>query len=165
MHLSPTQKEALKTAVQASPDTNQLYVDGNLSGLCDLLNTTDSPAFIVWRPSVAEEEILRADGFDYARVDNLSVGKARIWEWMFRPGPINPSKANIRDGIEKTWVGTAADLAVRAVVLVVCKRSATRFEKIFSTGAGSDASPAVLGVDVQGEALVSPVLPSELIGL
>lgn len=110
----------------------------------DALNATASPAYIVWRSSVTDQEIMQ-NGFDWARVDNLSVGKARVWDWMFRFGSIDPSKANVRAGIEAVWVGTAADLAVRAAVYSHCKRNATVAEKLLASGTGSDASPAVAG--------------------
>ena len=41
-----------------------------------------APSFIVWKTSVTQDEIMQ-NGFDWVQVDNLTVGKARIWEWMF----------------------------------------------------------------------------------
>ena len=107
------------------------------------LNKPATPAFIVWRTSVQVEEVMR-NGMDWTRVDNLSVGKARIWDWMTRLGTLDPSKSNIRAGIDATWVGTAADLAVRAVVYTHCKRSATVVEKVLAAGAGTTADPATM---------------------
>lgn len=111
-------------------------------------NATQSPDVIVWRTSVTQDEIMQ-NGFDWVRVDNLSNGKARIWEWMFNNDnrSCNPAKPNVRAGIEEVWKGTAADLAVRAAVYVHCKRSATRIEALFTTGVGSDESPADLGFE------------------
>jgi hypothetical protein len=148
MDLTTEQKAALKTYIQANTDTNQLYVDGNTSGLADLLNTDFAPAFTVWRTSVTQDEVM-LNGFDWARVDNLSIGKARIWEWMFDNAAkaINPSKPNIQAGIDAAWVGSAADLAVRAAVYVHCKRLASRVEKVFTTGTGSNALPATMAVE------------------
>ena len=106
----------------------------------------DTSTFIVWRTSVTKEELTANDAFAWDRVDNLSVGKARIWDAMFDNSSrsINPSKANVRAGIAAAWVGTAADLAVRAAVLAQCQRSATRAEKILATGTGTAATPALL---------------------
>jgi hypothetical protein len=143
--LTPAQKAILKTNIQANSDANTLYVDGNLDGLAALYNAGAAPAFIVWRSNVSRDEITQ-NGFDWVRVDNLSAGKARIWEWMFAntTASINPSKVNVRAGIDEAWKGTQADLDVRAAVYVHCKRSATRGEKLFATGTGSDAVPALL---------------------
>lgn len=102
--------------------------------------------YIVWKTSVNPDEVMR-NGMDWTRVDNLTVGKARIWEWLTRLGTFNPSKTNIRSGIDATWVGTAADLAVRAMVYTHCKRSATRAEKLFASGSGTDASPSVMAFE------------------
>lgn len=132
--------------------------DGALSALP---NDTDSaffiaaefakdanPAFIVWRTAVSQDEIM-LNGFDWTRVDNLSNGAARVWEWMFNneQRAFNPSKPNIRAGIEQVWRGTAQDLAVRAAVYVHCKRNATRLEKLFATGTGTDAVPGTMVVE------------------
>ena len=156
--LTPAQKITLLTAIQADSAANALYVNGDLAGLADYLNAPASPEFIVWKSSVTLPEI-QNNGFDWVRVDNLSVGKARIWEWMFlATGEINPSKANVRAGIDETWKGTAADLAVRDAVYVHCKRPASWFERVFATGTGSTGTPALLGIE-------GPVSTFELIGL
>lgn len=159
MALTPAQKSILKSAVIADSSANNFYINGDLTGLADYLNSLFNPAFIVWKLAVTQQEIM-LNGFDWTRVDNLSIGKARIWEWMFEAGlgAINPSNANIRAGIDQVWQGTAADLAVRAAVYVHCKRSATVFEKVFAVGAGTDVTPANL-------VLEGPIATFDLIGL
>lgn len=116
--------------------------------IADELRKEATPAFVVWRSSVTQDEIMQ-NGFDWVRVDNLSVGKARIWEWLFdnQSATCNPSKINVRAGIDECWKGNAADLAVRAAVYVHCKRNANVLEKLFATGAGTDASPATMAVE------------------
>ena len=88
------------------------------------------------------------NGFDWVRVDNLSVGKARIWEWLFdnAQAAISPSKDNVRAGIAECWRGTAADLAVQAAVLTHCRRACTRGERYFASGTGTEATPGKLGI-------------------
>lgn len=116
--------------------------------IADELRKEAAPAFVVWRSSVTQDEIMQ-NGFDWVRVDNLSVGKARIWEWLFdnQSATFNPSKINVRAGIDECWKGTSADLAVRAAVYVHCKRNANVLEKLFATGTGTDASPATMVVE------------------
>ena len=111
-------------------------------------NTLAIPTYVVWRTSVDQDEIMQ-NGFDWVRVDNLSVGKARIWEWLFSnlSRAINPSKPNVRLGIDEAWKGTAADLLVREAVYVHCKRDATVLEKLFATGAGTTLSPSNMTVE------------------
>lgn len=141
--LGLSQMSALKTACLADVLVcKPLHDAADDVGLVSYFNTT-APTYIVWRTNVQIDEIMR-NGMDWARVDNLSVGKARIWDWMGRLGTLDCSKANIRAGIDATWVGTAADLAVRATVYTHCKRAATRAEQTLATGAGTDASPSVM---------------------
>lgn len=140
--LTAPQIATLKATCTADPACNALAVAADDVALAAWLNTPST--FIVWRTSVSAEEIMQSDSFDWTRVDNLSVGKARIWDQLFRFGSINPSKLNVQAGVNAVWVGTAADLAVRAAVYVLCKRPATRAEKALATGAGTDAAPGVM---------------------
>jgi hypothetical protein len=145
--MSPAQLQALKAFILADPvlSTFPANSDGSYA-IAQQLNLPAEPAFIVWKTNVSIDEIMR-NGMDWARVDNLSVGKARIWDWLGRLGTINAAKTNVRAGIDAAWVGTSADLAVRAAIYVHCKRPATVLEKLFATGAGSDASPATMLVE------------------
>ena len=135
----------LKAAILADPVLAAFPAgsDGSYA-IASGLNKTASPEYVVWKTSVSVDDIMR-NGMDWTRVDNLTVGKARIWDWLSRLGSFNPSKVNIRAGIDAAWVGTAADLAVRATVYTHCKRPATVVEKLFASGgSGSTADPATL---------------------
>jgi len=141
MALTPAQLVTLKAHITASADLNIFpnTSDGSFE-IAALLNLPAVPDFWIWKDSVSDATIMQ-NGFDWVRVDNLSVGKARIWEWMFGvTGAINPSKANVRAGIAEVWKGTAADNAVRGVVFGHCQRLATRAQKLFSTGAGTSTT-------------------------
>lgn len=150
MPLTTAQLPILRAAIAA--ETNPVFVAlrqanngfGDEQGMADWYNAPTSPAFIAWRSLVTKAEITGDAAFDWTRVDNLSVGKARIWSEMFNGTfSFNPSRDNIRAGIAATWIGTAADLAVRAAVLAVCKRTALRGERVFASGTGSDAAPGL----------------------
>jgi hypothetical protein len=145
--MTPAQLQTLKAYILADPVLSAFPMNSDGSyAIAQLLNLPADPAFVVWKTDVSIDEIMR-NGMDWARVDNLSVGKARIWDWLGRLGVINASKTNVRAGIDAAWVGTAADLAVRAAIYTHCKRSATVLEKLFATGTGSDASPATMVVE------------------
>jgi hypothetical protein len=147
MALTTQQKSTLKAYIEADPTLSAFPQNSDGAyAIAGLLNVEASPAFIVWKTDVSIDEIMR-NGMDWARVDNLSVGKARIWDWLGRLGTINASKTNVRAGIDAAWVGTAADLAVRAAIYTHCKRSATVIEKLFSAGTGSDATPAAMAFE------------------
>lgn len=147
MSLTPQQKATLKAFIDADPVMSvQLPGGAGAFPIAALLNAEASPAFVVWKTSVSVDEIMR-NGMDWARVDNLTVGKARIWDWLGRLGTFNAAKPNVRAGIDACWVGTAADLAVRASVYTHCKRNANVIEKLFATGTGSDAVPATMAFE------------------
>src|SRR4051812_717426 len=130
MHFTPAQRVTLAADInnQASLAAARAAKDATL--IANFYNVAASPAFIVWRTAVTRTEAMV--GMDWTRVDNLSVGKARIWDWMFNANAINAADTSIRTGIDSVWVGTAGDLAVRATVYAACKRSALRGEKLFA---------------------------------
>ena len=145
--LNEQQLATLKADILADPILSQWAATGYMaSEIADAYNQTAAPEWVVWKTNVLVDEIMR-NGMDWARVDNLSVGKARIWDWMGRLGTFDASKPNIRAGIDATWVGTAADLAVRAMVYTHCKRASSRGEKLLSTGTGTTATPATMGFE------------------
>jgi hypothetical protein len=164
MALTAEQKATLKTNILATPDLNTIYENGDLQALASALNTTASPDFYAWRNSVSQDEIMQ-NGFDWVRVDNLSVGKARIWEWLFKNATvsINPSKPNVRAGITEAWKGTAQDVAVRHVVFQHCQRKVSRVERMFATGTGTSTTDTGTGPGDMG--YFGPVAFNELIGL
>ncbi len=145
--LTPAQMQALKDNILADPvmSVKPANSDGSWD-IAVLYNQTVAPSFYVWRTDVPVEEIVK-NGFDWAQVDNLTVGKARIWDWLTKVGYINASKINVRAGIDECWKGTAALVSVRDVIYTHLYRPATRIEKLFSTGTGTIASPAVMNFE------------------
>lgn len=147
MILTTQQQATLRADIQGDPVLSLLpHTADSAFEIAAAYSAIPSPAWIVWKTSTTRQEILQ-NGFDWTRLDNLSVGKARIWSDIFVNGELNASKLNVRAGIEAVWVGTAADLAVRATVYGHCKRAANRIEKLMSTGTGSYASPATMTVE------------------
>lgn len=144
--LTTQQQTTVRAFACADTGTARGYVTGgDTASLRAWLNAAGS--YVVWRTNVTDREILSDPAFDWTRVDNLTSGKARIWDYLLRFGSIDVSKANVRAGIDAAWVGTAADLAVRASIYAVSKRSATRTEQALATGAGTTPSPGVMTFD------------------
>jgi len=142
--LTTSQKQIVATFIAANPVWAALPKNSDTAFfLAEELNKVDPSNFIVWRTSVPQDEITQ-NGFDWVQVDNLTVGKARIWDWLFSNSTrtINPSKVNVRAGITECWKGTAALVAVATAVFVHCKRPATVVERLLATGTGTTASPA-----------------------
>jgi hypothetical protein len=58
---------------------------------------------------------------------------------------MNPSLANVRQGMADIFSGsTNSAPAQRAHLTAVSKRTATKAEKLFATGTGTDATPATM---------------------
>lgn len=137
--LTTTQLQALKADIAADPVFGSIpHTPDNAFAVAVAYNAVASPAFYVWKSSVPTSEIM-GNGFDWTRVDNLTVGKARIWEWMVDVGSINPSQANVRTGVLAVFT-TAGDLAMRLAIFGHCQRLASRVEKLFATGAGTSVT-------------------------
>jgi hypothetical protein len=141
MLMTPAQLATLKADILADPAFAQvpLNSDGAFA-IAAAYNLQASPDFTVWRTSVPVSEI-SGNGFVWTAVDALAVGKARIWEWMKEGGSINPSKANVRQGLVDAFGATQPNIAP------VLKRLATRVEKLFSTGTGTVGSPGTMSFE------------------
>ena len=106
------------------------------------LNSVKDPVYRVYRTFVPMAEIM-GNGWDWTLVDNLTIGKARIWEWMEKTyaidnvGGLNFAKSECRAGINTTWAGNAQMLNVRDSIYAHGYKSASVFEAMFSTGAGT----------------------------
>ena len=150
--LTDAQLLIFKAALLAETDPELVgyRTNGQTPLIAGWYNQDKTPAVVVWRTSVKQDEIMQ-NGFDWAQVDNLTVGAARIWEWMFNnvAQSINPSKLNVRAGIDECWKGTAAKLAVRDAIYLHCKRNATRGEALYATGTGTTLSPSTMGFEGQ----------------
>ena len=155
MQLTTAQLQTLKAWVIAN--ANSVF---DLS-TANLLNAPASPAFRVYRKFVPMQEVM-GNNFDWTRVDNLNVGKARIWEYMERAyasgavGGLNFANSACRTGINTVWVGTQQDLAVRASVYSHATRDATVAEKLLKASGDGNApdangdGPATLGDGAEG---------------
>ncbi len=148
--LTDAQKQTLKAAILADPAlaAHPNNSDGAFA-IAEALNQLASPDFIVWRSKLPLEEVTALDGFAWNLVDSLTVGQARIWEWLFDnpERAINASKSNVRAGVANVWSGTTPKTAVQTAIIAVAKRKATRAEKLLASGTGSDGSPAVMGFE------------------
>lgn len=147
MALTTAQLATLKADILADNTfASQPHNSDGGSAIAAVYNTEAAPAYVIWRNNVTRNELQQLDTFDWTQVDNLTVGKFRIWDTMFMRGESNvmafdPSKANVRAGIAACWVGNASLVAVQTAVLNACKINATRAQKLFATGTGTTLSP------------------------
>lgn len=106
------------------------------------------PAFFVWKTFIETKDLF--DGVVWTVVDSLTVGKARIFEWMIAAGSVNPSTNSVRVGITQAF-GAAS--ATEVAILGLMKRNANLIESIFAntttggSGNGAEATPAKVRVE------------------
>ena len=148
MALTPAQLTTLKAAILAEIDPAfiALRQAGAEQAMADWYNANSTT--VVWKTSVTRDDVT-VEGFDWTQVDNLTTGQARIWDLLFdtQTKAINSSEPGKRAAIGECWKGTAAKLAVGTFVVSKFKRFATRGEKVFAAGVGTDVAPAVLVVE------------------
>lgn len=145
MALTAAQLLTLKNDILADPILNAFPANSDGAfAIADLYNVQASPAFTVWKTSVATSECKKA--MVWTEFIGRSVGERDAWTFMLSNGFINPADSNVRQGILDIFSG-ATGATSRANLTALGKRLATRSEKLFSTGTGSDATPATMAVE------------------
>lgn len=144
--MTPEQLAALRAHIDASPDLSALpnTTDGAIEA-ATLLNLPANPAFIVWKSSVSKNEVGKA--FQASALAAITAGNndklANFAAWN---ETVYPWRQDQRDFFNDVF-SVAAGATTRANLLALWKRAATRAEKLFATGTGSDASPGTLTFD------------------
>lgn len=142
MPLTPAQLAMLKADIAANSDLNSKpnTPDGS-AAIADLYNAVAAPVFIVWKKNVSIGAVGDAiNATELAGLTTLNVTRLQAIG-QYAPSGINPSLADRRQAFDDIFSG-AGGATTRASLLALWKRNATRGEKLFATGTGSDASPA-----------------------
>lgn len=145
--MTPSQLITLKAAILADPALAAMPMnsDGDYD-IATALNLQASPTFTVWRTNVPTAQVgiamnsTEVSGLTTANTNRLIVMEA------YSGGSFNPSILDVQAGFNSVFSGAGGALT-RAALLVLWKRLALRGEKIFATGAGSDAAPATMGFE------------------
>ena len=145
MALTTTQLQTFKAAMLA--ETNAELVGYRTNGQTGLIaqwyNQPKVPTVTVWKTAVPNEDIGDAmNGTEVAGLSSLNMQRAQMLENYSR-GFQNASKADRRAAFDQIFSG-AGGAITRAALAVLWRRPATRFEALFVTGTGTDASPATL---------------------
>lgn len=148
--LTNAQLLTLKNDILADPvlSTFPPHEDGAFAILA-LYNVTATPDFWVWRTQVPKDEIVgvtTAEGtvWSWTIFINRSQGERDGWRAMINGAEsLNFSLANVRQGLQDIFSG-AGGAAQRTHLFTIGRRKATRIEKLFATGTGSTASPALM---------------------
>lgn len=145
MPLTAAQQATLKADIIADSVLNAIpNNDDGAFQIAGVYNTTFSPDYIVWKTNVPTNECKKA--MVWTEFIGRSAGERDAWQFMLSNGIINASDANVRQGILDIFSGVNG-VQSRANLTAISKRKATRAEKLFATGTGSDAQPAVMGFE------------------
>ena len=150
MDMTPAQQTALRNDVIADPVLNALPHTGDSAfAIADAYKVIVTPAYFVWRTLISEHEIVdstSAQGtvWSWPAYISRSVGEQAGWTRMFNGTfTVNPSLAQVRQGFADIFSGGTGS-AQRAHLLAVGQRQANRAEKLFASGAGTQASPSTM---------------------
>lgn len=159
--LTTAQLQTLKSFINADPvlSLKPMNDDGDFD-IAAALNQPNAVSFLAWKSSVNLMEVTGRPGFDWTRVDNLSVGKARIWEWLFLSHIANPSFASVRSGVEATFAVEATDAPCRQAFYDASVRQVSTVEKLYATGTGT--APTSHGVNPGSMASEGPISAAEV---
>lgn len=145
MALTAAQLTTLKNDIAADPAFAS--VPHNSDGaflVAAAYNLPASPDFTVWKTDVPTSQCKQA--MVWTEFIGRSAGEREAWQFMLSNGTINASDANVRQGILDIFSG-AQGATSRSNLTAIAKRLATRAEKLFATGTGSNASPATMAFE------------------
>ena len=148
MHLTTAQLQALKTYIASVPAWAALPNDSTgAQTIAAQLNLPASPDYIVWRTDVRADEIGNAwSGTDIDGMSALNMQRLQLLLASSAGGTFDMSRSDRRAGFENPF-GANASNASRVAMRTAWKRKASVVEKLFATGTGTDASPAVMTVE------------------
>ena len=142
MALTQAQYTALKADIIADPAFNSVpdNSDGDFA-IAQAYNLEANPAFVVWKTDIPTSEAKQA--MSWVEYIGRSDGERDAWQFMLSNGTINAGDVNVRQGIQDVFNGPNG-VDSRTALIAIAKRNASRAEKLFSTGTGSDAVPATM---------------------
>lgn len=171
--MTPAQLFGFGTAIRANAEVAQLVADNDFNGIAAYYNAAASPDFWIWRNSATRSEIYHTTShtgstWSWQLYKGQSATEQNAWTQMFMGDTGNCSLANFRAGIGNIFTGSAQQNAQRDHCLAICKKKASRVEKLFAVtdplvipgaGNGAEATPAnavfsgTINFAVVGEAL------------
>ncbi len=149
MVLTTAQQATLKAHILATPalDAFPNNEDG-AAGIANLLNLQAVPDFTVFKTNVPLDEVGKAFVIGIGGLTTAESIRIDLLASYSQAG-VNPSDPEIRALYEEE-LGAGADAnTAKANLDVLWRRLSNEIEKLFATGTGSDAVPALL--DFEGD--------------
>ena len=141
MALTPAQLPALKNAIAAETDPTlvALRTANDETGMAGWYNGAST--FVVWKSRVTIEQTGQAfNGAEWAGM--TSANHTRLQTVAQYLSAYNAGVADIRTMFNDIWSG-AGGANTRAALLALWKRFATKAERLYATGTGTDATPGL----------------------
>lgn len=147
MALTSDQLATLKAAINSDPALSVLPNNDDAAfTIAAAFNALASPVFIVWRTDIPTKDIKKA--VVWTEYIARAQGERDAFVLINSNGIVNAADANVRQGFADIFSGPLG-ATTRANLTALAKRDATRAEKLFSTGTGSDGSPATMSFEGQ----------------
>jgi hypothetical protein len=142
--LTAPQLQTLKTAINADPTlSGKPMTSAAATEIASAFNANASPSWTVWKTNVTINEVgKKFNGAELASATSANQTRLQTIA-IYLAGGVNPSLPDNRAFFDDIFSG-AGGATTRANLLALWKRLATRGEKLYTTGTGSDASPAIL---------------------
>lgn len=142
--VTTAQLPALKAAIVADSALNaQPRTSDGDEAIAQAFNVAASPAATVWKTQVGITQI--GDNIaatELAGLSSLNSTRLQTLVVLSADG-VNPSLADRRQFFDDIFSGAGGTIT-RGRLMVLWKRLATRAEKLFATGTGTDAAPATM---------------------
>ena len=145
MALTSGQLTTLKAAIEAETDSTFVIArtNGQNGVMAEFYNQLSSPTFIVWKTLVSIASTGQSfNGTEWAGMTTANHTRLQTVAQYLAQG-YNAALADVRAMFNDIWSG-AGGTTTRASLLTLWKRTATRGEKLYATGIGSDAVPGQL---------------------
>lgn len=144
MTLTAAQSTVLRADIIADVVFNALPINDDTSQtIANAYNANASPAYTVWKNVVPISQV--GDNFDAAELGGLTTADVSRLQVMadYAPSGINPSMPDRRLFFDDIFSGAGGTIT-RGKLATLWRRLATRGEKLFASGAGSDVSPSTM---------------------
>lgn len=149
--LSQVQLAALKTDITnagGGAEFSAAIAAKNWSVILSAYNAPASGTWIIWRSDVARRDIIYAIVMsDFVVLTDIKQAGLRIY--LDYLDVLDATQPNVQAAFSAIFSG-----ATLTALSALSKRQATRCEKLFSTGVGSNASPATVAVEAYGTLLL-----------
>jgi len=143
--LTTEEQAILKDYINSDPElAAQPNNNSGNSEIADVLNAVAVPDFVYWRKNVTADETGNAwQGTDIDGMSSLNMQRLQLMLSSSTVGIFDMSRDDRRAGFENPF-GTNVNNGSRVAMREAWKGLALEIEKLYATGTGTSADPAIL---------------------